>query len=200
MYDQVNDQYTFQDKYYGRELTVEDFYRTLREFLFNGVCFRVDILPNLVRMLKELRETIRKQDTYRFFSSSLLILYDGHVVPSQDHVSASVPRPSEASSSTQPPDSQSCATPEPPHKNSTTVPFAKPTERNCDQTAIWRPNGRLDLHKARQSVDLRMIDFAHTTHGGYVHDFVQYAGPDEGYIVGLNTLIDAFEELIEEYS
>ena len=57
----------------------------------------------------------------------------------------------------------------------------------------------LDLEEARRSVDLRMIDFAHSTHKGY-SDTVQYVGPDEGYAIGLSSLIDCFERMIESAS
>ena len=57
-------------------------------------------------------------------------------------------------------------------------------------------NGEFNIHETRKTVDVRMIDFAHVTHSGYSDDLVQYSGPDDGYIVGLNTVISAFEGML----
>ena len=51
----------------------------------------------------------------------------------------------------------------------------------------------LNLEELRKLVDLRMIDFAHSTHKACLHDKVSYSGPDEGYLTGLNTLISSLE-------
>lgn len=58
---------------------------------------------------------------------------------------------------------------------------------------------KADLEKARNSVDLRMIDFAHSTHRGY-NDKVQYSGPDEGYVLGVLSLVACFERMMSESS
>lgn len=47
------------------------------------------------------------------------------------------------------------------------------------------------------NVDIRMIDFANLTHSGFVNDPIVYDGPDEGYILGLTTLVRIFESLLE---
>ena len=56
---------------------------------------------------------------------------------------------------------------------------------------------KVDLETARQSVDLRMIDFAHSTHRGY-NDRVQYSGPDEGYVLGVSSLVACFKRMLNE--
>ena len=52
-----------------------------------------------------------------------------------------------------------------------------------------------DLSMSRSLVDLRMIDFAHATHRGY-QDPVEYSSVDDGYIMGLNTLIEIFQSML----
>ncbi|KAH9498483.1 Inositol hexakisphosphate kinase 1 [Bulinus truncatus] len=47
-------------------------------------------------------------------------------------------------------------------------------------------------------VDVRMIDFAHTTHQGFVADKVRHSGPDTDYIRGLENLINLFLKLLDE--
>ena len=159
LYDAAKEEYVFHDKYYGRALTKEGFYKTLREFLHNGISTRTDLLPQLVKTLTELRDMISKQDTYRFFSSSLLIIYDGKTT---DHCVAS--------------------------RHDCSGPAGK----------SHLVNGEFNIHETRKTVDVRMIDFAHVTHSGYSDDLVQYSGPDDGYIVGLNTVISAFEGMMKE--
>jgi len=44
-------------------------------------------------------------------------------------------------------------------------------------------------------VDVRMIDFAHTTHKGFCRDDKLHQGPDKGYLFGLDNLIEAFHRL-----
>lgn len=51
------------------------------------------------------------------------------------------------------------------------------------------------LDNARKLVDVRMIDFAHATNCLCEQDTIRYSGPDEGYILGLNTLISAFQTI-----
>jgi len=185
MYDASKNMYIYHDKYYGRALSKEGFYDALKAFLHNGISFRVDILPRLIAMLIKLRETVRKQDTYRFFSSSLLLIYDGK--------DTSLTTDTELSAS--PVDPDSC--PYTQCRDYTTTSLL-PNHFEASHRKSMQLDPNFDLNKARQSVDVRMIDFAHTTHEGYVNDRIQYTGPDEGYIVGLNTLIAAFEEMLEK--
>ena len=46
--------------------------------------------------------------------------------------------------------------------------------------------------------DIKMIDFAHTTHSGFTHDVKKHSGPDQDYINGLKNLVKLFEKLLTE--
>ena len=56
-----------------------------------------------------------------------------------------------------------------------------------------------DLKKKRRlqdpSVDVRMIDFAHTTFSGYLGDDLVHWGPDNGYLLGLDSLTVILNEI-----
>ncbi|NWH86613.1 IP6K3 kinase, partial [Aegithalos caudatus] len=136
------------DKYYGRKLSPEGFRQTLRQFLCDGNQLRTELLEPIVLRLKALLAVIRKQSSYRFYSSSLLIIYDGQErKESADH-----------------------------H-----LPFPKTHGMNPSR------------------VDVRMIDFAHTTFKGSKSNPnpTPHDGPDHGYIFGLENLIKILQSLSE---
>uniref|UniRef100_A0A6A7FQ68 Kinase n=2 Tax=Hirondellea gigas TaxID=1518452 RepID=A0A6A7FQ68_9CRUS len=70
--------YTCKNKYVGRELTEEGFQQTLRHFLHNGRGFRTDIVEQIICKLTDLRNVVATLDSFRFFTASLLILYDSY--------------------------------------------------------------------------------------------------------------------------
>ena len=157
----------------------EEFYQALKEFLFNGRCYRRDVIPGLVVMLKELREVIRQQDSFRFFTSSLLIVYDGagrEEEEEEGEEGEGVDREDGISD-----DCDAAA-------SETSV------ESNLAGVTQSASNG-FDLQELRKQVDVRMIDFARSTHHGMA-DQSSYLGPDEGYIQGLTTLISVFESIL----
>jgi inositol-hexakisphosphate kinase len=65
------------NKYFGRSLTVEDFKLALRQFLHNGCELRADLIASIIHKLERLHRMVERQDSFRFYSSSLLIMYDG---------------------------------------------------------------------------------------------------------------------------
>ena len=139
MYNNTQRQYTYRDKYYGRSLDREGFTQALKEFVFDGSCYRTDIIPKILHNLHQLRDLISKQNGYRFYSSSLLVLYDG------------------------------------------------------DKTSA-------DANATVPNTFVRMIDFAHTTCPleGYQTDPIQYSGPDEGYVLGLTSIISVFQSHLDQ--
>ncbi|XP_006180556.2 inositol hexakisphosphate kinase 3 [Camelus dromedarius] len=129
------------DKYYGRKLSVEGFRQTLHQFLHNGTRLRTELLEPIQRQLQALLSVIRSQSSYRFYSSSLLISYDGQ---------------------------------EPPETPQTT--------HGSNAGGVVK-------------VDIRMIDFAHTTYKGSWNEHTTYEGPDPGYIFGLENLIQILQDI-----
>nr|XP_019594411.1 PREDICTED: inositol hexakisphosphate kinase 3 [Rhinolophus sinicus] len=141
------------DKYYGRKLSAEGFRQALYQFLHNGTRLRTELLEPIQRQLRALLSVIRSQSSYRFYSSSLLIIYDG-----QELLEGSL---------------------------------GSPHPREAPQTAHGSSLG--DLAK----VDIRMIDFAHTTYKGSWNEHTTYDGPDPGYIFGLENLIQIMQDIQE---
>lgn len=72
--------YLFEDKYFGRDLKAGDqFQSALTRFLYDGNSYN-SVVPHILVALEkiaELENIIRNLPGYRFYASSLLILYDG---------------------------------------------------------------------------------------------------------------------------
>ena len=116
---------------------MEGFRQALYQFLHDGTRFRTEVLEPIQRQLQALLSVIRSQSSYRFYSSSLLIIYDGQETPQTPHGSNVI------------------------------------------------------------KVDVRMIDFAHTTYKGSWNEHTTYDGPDPGYIFGLENLIQILQGIHE---
>merc|ERR1712122_335594 len=117
------------NKYFGRDLTDDSFMQTLQEFFKSDREFRVDVIVQVISSLKEMIDVLAKLETYRFYTASLLVTYDGQM------------------------------------------------ENNL--------------------FDLRLIDFAHSTHRG-LRDPIVHEGPDSGFIQGLKSLIHLLEQLVQK--
>lgn len=66
------------DKTYGRSLEPERAYEGLATFLHNGRALRTDVIVQFLEELEGLIACFEKQTAYHFYSTSLLLVYDGH--------------------------------------------------------------------------------------------------------------------------
>lgn len=71
--------YLCRNKYYGRGLSSEGFREALFQFLHNGKGLRRDLFEPILNKLRSLKAVLEKQASYRFYSSSLLVIYEGQV-------------------------------------------------------------------------------------------------------------------------
>ena len=62
---------------YGWSLAPDTAREGFRQFLFDGRRVRVELIPPLLARLRRLRVWMARQRLYRFYSSSLLLVYDG---------------------------------------------------------------------------------------------------------------------------
>ncbi|EEB10437.1 inositol hexaphosphate kinase, putative [Pediculus humanus corporis] len=152
--------YLCRNKFYGRTLSVSGFQQALVQFLHNGVRFRSDVLPVLIRRLEELFTVLGRQETVRLYTTSLLLLYEG-----DDFVQESDPRNSKTLTET----------------------LVRTLSRKSDSSYNSEPN-----------VDVKMIDFAHSTHKA-LEDPVVYSGPDRGFLFGLEKLINMLKSIESDY-
>ena len=71
--------YTFEDKYHGRDLKAgKEFQDALMRFFWDGVGYRSAVrhIPTILEKIGALERIIRTLPGYRFYASSLLMLYD----------------------------------------------------------------------------------------------------------------------------
>ncbi|XP_066997518.2 uncharacterized protein Ip6k isoform X2 [Anabrus simplex] len=77
VYQADSDNLVKRDKYWGRELNEEGFKGALYRFFHNGYELRTQVIRRVVTKLEELRRAIERQSSYRFYSCSLLVVYEG---------------------------------------------------------------------------------------------------------------------------
>lgn len=152
--------YLCRNKYYGRGLSIEGFRHALQQYMHNGAQLRRDLFQPMLGKLRSLKAVLERQASYRFYSSSLLIIYEGKE-PAAEGPADREPGPE--------------GPPPPPARETQPAP-AEPAP----------------------GVDVRMIDFAHSTFKGFRDDQTVHDGPDMGYVFGLESLIRILEGIRDE--
>lgn len=158
------------NKYHGRKLNLTGFKEALCQFFSDGCILRKELISPVLQRLREMRAVLEACESYRFFSSSLLIIYDGAPAPT--------PTRSRGGEEEDEDDDED--------------------EEEDEGAGGGRPQRR-DSGSPSRPVDVRMIDFAHTTCRDYGEDGVVHEGGDSGYIFGLQNLISILSQL-EEHS
>lgn len=155
------------------------------------------MIRKVVGCLIELRKAIEKQNSFRFFSSSLLILYEGCVKgrdeENDDFFSLLK-------------NDASCMEDIEKYGVDSMMDDESSLESSNDSTCAsaslsWLSSHKMSIESKKcqvghgPEVDVRMIDFAHTTYAGYDGDTTVYTGPDTGYLLGLDSLIRLLREV-----
>ncbi|KAF2667493.1 SAICAR synthase-like protein [Microthyrium microscopicum] len=165
--------YLFEDKYFGRDLKAgTEFQDALSRFFFDGIghASARRYIPVILEQLAKLERIVRHLPGYRFYASSLLILYD--------RAAASYPGEGDTSSPSPPDDS----------------PGARTLTRA--DSGPPPPRSRRSAHHASASpIKIKIVDFANcvtqedTSRAAHAtippHD---PDGVDRGYLRGLRTL------------
>ncbi|KJP88213.1 hypothetical protein AK88_02160 [Plasmodium fragile] len=76
-YNKINDKLFYKDKYWGRNLTKENIPWAIRNWFWNGVLLYDELIPLLLEKLHRFFNCIMELRHYRFWSSSLLWVFDG---------------------------------------------------------------------------------------------------------------------------
>jgi hypothetical protein len=77
VYKKKTGEFTSYGKPWGKKVTADTMLVSLKEFFDNGDKIRTDLIPFYLEKLKEVQKWFSDQKLLRFYSSSLLFLYDG---------------------------------------------------------------------------------------------------------------------------
>ncbi|XP_024149216.1 inositol hexakisphosphate kinase 2 [Oryzias melastigma] len=197
VYHPDTDQLIFLNKYQGRKLTVAGFKETLFQFFHSGRRLRQELLSPVLSRLREMQDALEACESYRFYSSSLLIIYDGapHRKHTRRHTEEGLSEDEEDD------EDEETETEVEEEEEAGALGFRHSSSSLSDggsscssggggsQPRVSRPE------RSSPEVDVRMIDFAHTTCRHYGEDSVVHEGQDQGYIFGLQNLISIISEL-----
>ncbi|GAB6031039.1 hypothetical protein CHUAL_007853 [Chamberlinius hualienensis] len=221
--------YIWKNKYFGRQIDDESFKHTLHDFFHNGFKMRTGIAAEVIERLKVLRKVVEKKNSFRFYSSSLLILYEGCSVDEHDQCEDSFcDSELESSGSWDMESANQCRHHHDQHHNLHPDSASSRTQRHADESndvnmymmacgdkkTADSLSGEEELNdsvgamhvtvdngftkpQSRPPVDVRMIDFAHTTYEGYMGDQMVHRGPDTGYLFGLDNLIRLLQDILD---
>lgn len=189
------DVYITRDKMFGRQLSDDDLKLEIVNFLDNGQKLRQELVKPILSQLSSLKQVIEQLEGYRFYSCSLLIIYDGHV-PSEPAMSHNDISKSNSDSLQSDNEKTSQLGSDLAEQDLT----KRENEMIQDSEVVGcEPNQQLSPQPRGQSshspVILRIVDFAHATFDGFEGDTVKHIGADHGFILGINTLLDVFKEL-----
>jgi inositol-hexakisphosphate 5-kinase len=192
--------YMYRDKYFGRKLTDSQFAGTLRDFFDNGCRLRAELLPPLIRRLSIFRDTILNLPAYRFYSSSLLLIYEG-ADPDPDESQQCHSNNSSSSSASNAIQqgkngtSNQCVSIDVDTADmKTEASTTSATDQTFEELLRGESNvARVDrqLSIAADGVDIRLIDFAHA-------DPKEPALPDQGMLLGIDSIIKIMKDMLAE--
>uniref|UniRef100_S4RF06 Kinase n=1 Tax=Petromyzon marinus TaxID=7757 RepID=S4RF06_PETMA len=73
------------DKFFGRSLEPDNLREGISKFFHNGHCLRLDALECVIQRLENIYTWFQQQRIWNFYSSSLLMVYEGNAPPQTVH-------------------------------------------------------------------------------------------------------------------
>lgn len=203
------------NKYHGRKLTPSGFKEALYQFFHSGQHLRHELLSPVLRRLRDMQSALEACESYRFYSSSLLIIYDGAPLRKRTRRCTEDGLSEEDEDEDEDKEVETEAEMEEKEEEEEeeemcevagalglplSPSMSSDISSSCSSSSSGSSNssgGSSGVHSSL--VDVRMIDFAHTTCRHYREDSVIHEGKDSDYIFGLQNLITIISEL-ENYS
>ena len=162
--------YCWKDKYFGRRLNPEGLREALHDFFHTGLVLKVTAVKSVLKKLKSLREAIEKQSSFRFYSTSLLIAYEGASDPCHLMHAEALPLPPPAAST---------------RTDVKLIDFAHSILACGNGGNGSRGNG-ISSTASSTSSSLSVSSSHH-----------HHQGPDQGFLKGLNSLIRLLQEILD---
>lgn len=174
--------YVFRDKYFGRALTPDTLLETLRAFFHDGQAPLIQTITAFITRLEAFRNAVNRTPGYRFWSSSLLLVYGGfeHREEEQQESKLQQQEPEDSSRRRQ--------------RDPAEQPASKRLKSGNDKKsdlAAGVPSGGDSGTAQPSAIDVRIIDFAHACK-------VDDPTPDAGMLFGFDNLIKMLRQLLEQ--
>jgi hypothetical protein len=192
MWNRSTQSYSTQNKYAGREIRREEFPQVLASFLHDGERLLVHHIPSILQKLYGLARIIYRLKGYRFYGCSLLFIYDGDAEVQDAALQTARESPTSRSKRGESLD-----------RSSTYHPHSSGSLRrsHSEDLLVGSVTKRSHRHRKRGEVNIRIVDFAHTTTG---RDFLRLPAdgsepvgiPIEQYSKGYSAPIDPETGLI----
>jgi len=159
--------YVTQDKYRGRDVKAEEFESVLASFLQDGERLLVWQIPILLQKLYTLARIINRLKGFRFYGCSLLLIYDGDREAQEAFRTCALEHPSSRSKRGESLERSST--------RSSTSDERPLLRRTHSEDLLIGPVGKRSSGKRKRGeVNVRIVDFAHTTTG---RDWLPYPPP-----------------------
>ncbi|KAI1788986.1 SAICAR synthase-like protein [Ganoderma leucocontextum] len=169
VWNHVTQSYVVQDKYKGREVRPDDFPTVLASFLHDGERVLVYQIPVILRKIYALARIVNRLKGYRFYGCSLLMIYDGDREAQEVFRASVLDHPSSRSKRGESLERQ---------LDARTLAENKPRQtlrRSHSEDLLVGPVAdRVCRRRKRGEVQIRLVDFAHTTTG---RDWLPYPPP-----------------------
>ncbi|KAF8897247.1 hypothetical protein BD779DRAFT_1489840 [Infundibulicybe gibba] len=170
VWNRVTQSYVTQDKYMGREVHPQDFDSVLASFLFDGERLLAYQIPVLLQKLYALARIINRLKGYRFYGCSLLLIYDGDGETQEAFRSSFLENPSSRGKRGESLERQMS------HAKQETKTEKQNLRRSHSEDLLVGPIAkRSSGRRKRGEVNVRIVDFAHTTTG---RDWLPYPSND----------------------
>lgn len=153
-----------QNKYAGREVRKDEFPSVLSSFFHDGERLLVHHIPSILQKLYGLARIIYRLKGYRFYGCSLLFIYDGDKEVQDAALQTARESPTSRSKRGESLDRSSTYHPH-------TARHASLRRSHSEDLLVGPVAKRSHRHRKRGEVNIRIVDFAHTTTG---RDFVPY--------------------------
>lgn len=167
-----NDKFEMLDKYVGRHADESELRKLLEKFFTHGMSLRKDVINNVLGEICRMKKSLLDLEEYRFYSSSLLIIYEGMI--KEDKYESKLFCETE--------NSMDCENFE-----------MEAYESESFDSTKYRKE---DVPSC--SVKMKIIDFANVSFPTLESDQSLHEGPDRGFLMGLDNLYEILESLLEE--
>ncbi|KAJ7283515.1 hypothetical protein C8J57DRAFT_1292784 [Mycena rebaudengoi] len=180
VWNHVTQSYVAQDKYMGRDVRPDAFPSVLRSFLHDGERLLAYQIPILLQKLYGLARIINRLRGYRFYGCSLLLIYDGDRELQDTLRSSTLEQPSSRSKR-----GESLKR----HMEHSEKPALRRT--HSEDLLVGPVAKRSGGRRKRGEINVRIVDFAHTTSG---RDWLPYSNandhpelvPSQGYMADVD--------------